>query len=205
MVQAVTTNPSPLLADLAVPRDLSGLRGGAAAVDALLVAAAALLTVAAALIVIRLPGTPVPVTGQTFAVLVGGAVLGWKRGMAAQVLYIGAGLLGVPVFSGARFGLDSLLGPTGGYLVGFVVAAGVMGAAARLGAGRRPLVTAVALAVATLAIYAVGAPWLALSTGLGPHAAIEAGVLPFLAGDLLKAGLAGAVLSAGWKTADLLR
>lgn len=171
---------------------------GALVRDAIAVTAAVVLTALSAQVVIPLPFTPVPLTGQTFAVLLTGAALGTGRGALAQGLYVGVGLAGAPVFADGSHGIDLLFGATGGYLIGFVAAAAVVGALARRGMDRRVVTTAVAFVIGSAVIYLFGATGLALSADLGPAQAFELGVRPFLVGDLVKAAVAGGLLPAAW-------
>ena len=145
---------------------------------------------------VRIPLTPVPITMQTFFVLLGGLLLGGNSGAAAQVLYLALGALGAPVFAGGALGSAYLFGPTGGYLVGFVTSAWLVGRLASAVDRRSPgaawHVLGI-LAVGSIAIYVPGAYWLAQVTGMGWWAALANGVIPFLAGDALKAVLAASV------------
>ena len=145
---------------------------------------------------VQIPLTPVPITMQTFFVLLGGLILGSRLGASAQTLYVALGALGVPMFAGGALGFACLLGPTGGYLVGFVGAAWLVGQLARGLDPKGPRaawqVMAV-LAAGTVAIYVPGVYWLARMTGMGFRSALVAGVLPFLATDALKAVLAASV------------
>ena len=168
------------------------LAGGEVARRVALVAGFALLTALGAQVRIRLPFTPVPITLQTFFVLLGGLTLGGGLGAGAQVLYLVLGALGVPVFAGGALGFASLVGPTGGYLVGFVLGAWLVGQLARGVDPRDPraeLRVLGILAVGTVIIYVSGAYWLARVMGLGLRPALAAGVLPFVPGDTLKAVL----------------
>src|SRR6202035_3831919 len=131
------------------------------------------LTALAAQVSLPVPGSPVPVTGQTFAVLLTAAALGPVRGMASQALYL-------------------LLGAV--WLVGFLVAAAIVGGGARRGADRSPLRTLLLFALASAVIYAIGTTWLCLDTGMSASAGISAGVTPFLPGDTAKALLAAVLL-----------
>lgn len=161
---------------------------------ALLVAASVFLALAAR-ISVPLPFTPVPVTGQTLGVLLAGALYGPRRGTAAVLAYLVEGLAGAPVFAGGRSGLPVLLGPTGGYLVGFVPAAALAG---WLASSSRPAWLRLGgIALATAAIYAIGVPWLAVAAGFTIGVALAKGVAPFLVGDALKALLAAGVTPAG--------
>jgi biotin transport system substrate-specific component len=159
--------------------------------NALAIALAALLVSAAAQVVVPLPFTPVPFTLQPLAVLVVGGVLGARRGAAALALYLAMGLVGLPVFAAGGSGIARLMGPTGGYLLAFPVAAAVAGAIA----GARPgLVRALlACAVGMVVIHVGGTAQLA-ALGGDAGAAYRMGFVPFLTGDLLKIGLAAAVV-----------
>lgn len=173
--------------------------------DIALVVGFALLTALSAQIVIPLGFTPVPITGTTFAVLLSGAVLGARRGAAAQLLYVGLGAIGLPFFAEASGGWEVVTGATGGYIVGFVVAAWVVGSLAERGQDRSVLTAIPAFLAGTVVIYAMGAGWLAivldipLTAAAGEPSAIALGVAPFLVGDLLKALLAGVALPLGWR------
>lgn len=168
----------------------------------LLVIAAAGLTALAAQWRIPLPFTPVPITGQTFAVLITGAALGWKLGATGQTLYLAAGALGFPVFADATGGVDIIQGPTGGYLVGFVIAAGVVGALAEHRQDRTFPTMFTAFVAGSAIIYTAGVVGLIAATGWSITEAMEKGVMPFLLGDLLKATAAGLLLPTTWKLLD---
>jgi len=178
---------------------LADLVPGALVRDILLVAGGAGLTGLAAQIVVPVPGSPVPMTGQTFAALLVGAALGWRRGGAAMLLYLLAGAAGVPWF---QHGTAGMAGASAGYIVGFVVAGALVGALARRGGDRTPLRTAGTMVLGNLAIYAVGVPWLMAATGMGLTTALDKGVAPFLIGDAIKIVLAAAVLPAAWALAN---
>jgi biotin transport system substrate-specific component len=159
-----------------------------------LVVAGSVLIALAAHIAVPLPFSPVPVTGQTLAVLVVAAALGARLGALSVVLYVLEGLIGLPVFAGGASGIARLIGPTGGYLVGFIFAAVVVGALAERGWDRRPSTCALAMFVGQAIIYLVGLTWLArfpLQTGL-----LQAGLLPFLVGDTYKLIIAALGVSA---------
>lgn len=157
------------------------------------------LTVASAYATIPLPFTPVPLTLQTFAVLVGAAALGAERAVLAQVLYIALAVAGFPVLAGGAGGREEVMGATGGYLLGFVVASYVVGRISAAGASTKTSTTALAYVAGSLVIYTLGAPWLAYVTGNTLTWAIANGVVPFLIGDAIKAVAAGAVLPLAWK------
>ncbi|MCS7323908.1 MAG: biotin transporter BioY [Anaerolineae bacterium] len=145
---------------------------------------------------ISIPLQPVPITGQTFGVLLAGAALGARRGALALLAYLAQGLIGLPFFAGGTSGMARLLGPTGGYLVGFVAAAALVGWLSERGWDRRFISTFAAMALGNLVIYALGAPWLAQFVGW--ERALSAGVLPFLPGDAIKALLAALALPSAW-------
>ncbi|MDY7102438.1 MAG: biotin transporter BioY [Actinomycetota bacterium] len=166
--------------------------------DLALVVGAALLTAAAAQIRIPIPGTPVPVTGQTFAVLVTGAALGWRRGSAAQLLYVAAGAIGLPVFNGATGGWEAATGSTAGYLVGFVIAAAAVGALAERHQDRDIATSLPAMLAGSAVIYLFGAAWLAIHLDIPAAEAVDIGIAPFVIGDAAKLLAAGACLPAAW-------
>jgi len=157
------------------------------------------LTALSAQVSIPLPFTPVPLTLQTFAVLAGAAALGAERAVLAQVLYITLAVAGLPVLAGGASGRAEVIGATGGYLLGFVVASYVVGRISAAGASTKTSTTALAYAAGSLVIYGFGAPWLAYSTSNTIAWAIANGVVPFLIGDAIKAFAAGAVLPMAWK------
>ena len=162
-------------------------------------------TAAAAQISVPLPFTPVPFAMQDMVVLIGGAALGSRLGMAAQLLYLAAGIAGLPVFAASATlpqGALRLLGPTGGYLLSYPVAAYVTGRLAERGFDRRYLTSVVAMIAGLAVIFAFGVSWLAVfarPAGLGFNAALSAGLYPFLGGDVLKVFLGAAILPAVWK------
>lgn len=180
---------------VARPAVLSDLLPGSLARDAALVVGAAALTGAAAQVAIPVPGTPVPVTLQTFTVLLAGAALGLHRAALSMILYLLAGLAGVPWF--APSGGNATLG----YIVGFFLAASVVGALAARGGDRTVVRTLGTMALGTVLIYAVGVPWLMVATGMDLPTALAKGVVPFLIGDALKVLLAAGLLPAAWKLA----
>lgn len=147
---------------------------------------------------IPLPFSPVPITGQTFAVLLVGALLGSKRGAAAMLAYITQGAAGLPFFAGGASGFGILTGATAGYLVGFIVAAYVVGLLAERGMERNFKTSIVPFLVGTVIIYAFGVTW--LSTVVGSFGkAVELGLVPFIVGDVLKMLAAGVALPSAWK------
>ncbi len=140
---------------------------------------------------------PVPHTAQTFAVLLAGALLGSRRGALSMILYLGQGAMGLPVFASGLAGSAVLLGPTGGYLYGFVVAAFVVGLLAERSWDRHIMTAALAMLVGNIIIYAFGLPWLArVLPGVN---ALSVGLYPFIIGDLVKLAIAAVVLPSGWE------
>jgi len=183
------------------PLVLADLAPAVRARNVALVALGVLFTALLAQVSVPVPGSPVPVTGQTLAVVLTAASLGPVRGVAVQVVYILAALVGLPFYSEASGGWDVVVGATGGYVFGFIPAAFLIGLAARHGADRR-FRTSVPLFVAGQAVvFAVGVPWLALATGMSASQALEAGFYPFILGGLVKAAIASAVLGGAWRLA----
>jgi biotin transport system substrate-specific component len=157
-----------------------------------LVISFALLTWVGARISVPLPGTPVPATFQTLAVLLAGAFLGRRAASASQALYILMGAAGLPVFALPGAGPSYLLGPTGGYLIGFVIAAFIVGALLERGGNRGALRAAAAFFLGAGAIHVCGLGWLSVVLG-DPAAALRAGVFPFVLFDLAKVVVATGV------------
>lgn len=178
------------LADVAVPRS-------SAVINLLLVVAASLVTAGAAQLELRLPWTPVPVTGQTFAVLLSGAVLGARRAFLAQCLYLAEGSAGLPFFAGGAAGFPVLLGPTGGYLIAFPFAASLTGVLAERGWDRRPHRMFGAMLLGSSVIFVLGLAQ--LSAFVPGGALLASGLLPFVPGDVLKSALAAGAFPAIWK------
>ncbi len=178
------------LADVAMPRS-------SALTNVLLVVAASLVTAGAAQLEIRLPWSPVPVTGQTFAVLLTGAVLGARRAFLAMCLYLAEGAAGLPFFAGGAAGFARILGPTGGYLIAFPFAAALTGLLAERGWDRRPLTMFAAMLLGSTIVFALGLAHLADFVPEG--ALLASGLLPFLPGDLIKSALAAGLFPALWK------
>ncbi len=147
---------------------------------------------------IYIPTTPVPFTGQTFGVLVVGGALGFRRGAAALLLYLAIGALGAPVYAEGDSGVATLFGFTGGYLIGFVVAAAVVGRLAELGWDRRFGAALATMLVGTAIIYAFGVPWLKATTGMTWSMAIAEGMTPFLLWDMAKLVIAAAIFPTAW-------
>jgi len=149
-------------------------------------------------VAIPLPFSPVPITGQTFAVLLVGAMLGSKRGVAAMLAYIFQGAAGLPFFAGGASGFGILTGATAGYLAGFVVSAYIVGLLAERGLERSFKTSIVPFLVGTIIIYAFGTAWLSVMVGSFTKA-LELGLLPFVIGDAIKLFAAAAALPSAWK------
>jgi biotin transport system substrate-specific component len=154
-------------------------------------------------VAVRLAVSPVPITMQTFAVLLVGALYGSRRGAVTVLAYVGEGLAGLPVFASGGAGPAYLLGPTGGYLLGFIAAAFVVGRLAERGWDRRVATTALAMTIGTAVIFALGLAWLVFF--VGPRAVLATGLVPFLPGAVLKIALATAVLPLGWAAWEWVR
>jgi biotin transport system substrate-specific component len=166
--------------------------------ELVLITTGVLLLAALAQVEIVLPFTPVPITGQTFGVLLIGAAYGSKRGAATMLAYIAAGALGLPFFSGGGSGLRILTGATAGYLAGFVIAGYVIGLLSERGLERSVRTSLIPFLAGTLIIYVFGVAWLSHIVG-GPAKAVSLGVLPFLIGDGIKLAAASLVLPAAWR------
>jgi biotin transport system substrate-specific component len=150
-----------------------------------------LLTGLLAQLELRLPFTPVPLTGQTFGVLLAGAVLGWRRGFLSQALYLAEGAAGLPVFAGGAASYIHLVGPTGGYLWSYPLAAGVIGWLVERGASRKTWRLAIALVLSDALILITGTLWLRLFFRVPYRDAWLLGFYPFVIGDFLKIALVG--------------
>jgi biotin transport system substrate-specific component len=178
------------LADAALPR-------AGALQNAVLVVLASLLTAAAAQVEIRLPSTPVTITGQSFAVLLAGAVLGPRRAATAMALYLAEGASGLPFFAGGASGAHVFFGPTGGYLLAFPLAAFATGWLCSRAWDRKPLTMFLAMLAGSALILGLGALQLARFVPQGR--ALALGVMPFLPGDAIKAAIAAGLFPAAWR------
>ena len=181
---------SPVSADLVRPASPRLAR----VFDAALVAGFSLLIALSAQAAIPLPFTPVPVTLQTFAVILTGCLLGSRRGALAVIAYIAEGSFGLPFFSGGTAGIGHLLGPTGGYLVGCVASAFLAGLLSERKAALKPAGLLLTLVVADLVVFIFGVTWLGAFTG--PQKAVALGFVPFVVGDALKIAAAWGILTA---------
>lgn len=180
------------LAAIVLPRPQSSAR--ALLRDGLLVIGGTALIAGAAQA--SIPLQPVPITLQTLAVLLIGAAYGWRLGAATLATYVLAGSAGLPIFANLRGGPAVVAGPTGGYLVGFIFAAGLVGYLAERGWDRTPWMTALAMLLGNIVIYAVGLPWLAVTAHLSWNATYVFGLKPFLIGDAVKLAVAVVLLPA---------
>lgn len=194
-----STYPARTIANVVIPRT--------AITTTALMVGFALLTAFAAQIVIPVPGTPVPITGQTFAVLLAGAALGARAGAGSQLIYWMMGAAGLPFYAEANGGWSVATGATGGYLFGFVVAAAAIGYLAERGQDRKVSTAVPAFLAGNAIIYLFGVPWLIIAVPAIDTltAALVAGFVPFVVGDLVKIVAAGLLLPAAWKLVDLVR
>jgi len=184
---AVQTAPRRVLADY-LPRTLVA--------DTILVVGAAGLVGLLAQISIHLSFTPVPITGQTLGVLLAGSALGWRRAGLSMSLYMVAGLAGVPWFAGHASGYA---GATFGYLLGFIAAGMLLGWLAAKGSDRNIVRAAISMVLAEVLLYAIALPWLAVDLHVSLAKAFSLGMWPFVAGDVIKAALAGVALPSAWR------
>lgn len=197
MSNATTISPRTTLVDRVIARSWATDIG-------LVTAGAALVAVLAQ---VAVPLWPVPVTGQTLAVLLVGASLGAARGAASLALYAVLGGLGLPIYSDASSGWSVLIGPTGGYIIGFIASAAIVGWAAERSWDRgwyKPIITFIG---GSLVVFAFGLPWLAIALGQfglpnDLQSVLIAGFYPFLIGGLIKAAIAAALLPALWAAAE---
>lgn len=183
-----------VLADAVVPSN--------AVTNVALVAGGAAFT--AVMAQLTVPLWPVPITGQTLAVLLVGSTLGPVRGMLAMLVYWVAGVIGLPVFNDASSGVAAAVGPTGGYLLGFVAAAGLTGWLARRNWDKKFLGAAVSFLAGTVVIFALGMAWLSFALRANLQQTLEWGLYPFILAGILKSIVAAAVMPAAWKLASRL-
>jgi len=165
----------------------------------LVVAGAALVTVLAQ---VAIPLWPVPITGQTLAVLLVGSTLGWARGAISMVLYAVLGLVGVPVYSDGSHGAGVLFGATGGYIVGFIVSAALVGWLAERQWDRKILKAIVTFVAGSVVVFAIGLPWLAVVLHTDLPTTLQYGLYPFILGGIIKAAIAAGLLPLAWWGAD---
>ncbi len=184
-------------------RTLSARADMSVAVKAVAVLFVTVLTIVAAQVSIPLPFTPVPFTLQPMVVLLGGAALGSRLGMSSQVLYLLVGIAGLPVFAASPIlpqGFGRLLGPTGGYLMSYPIAAFITGYLAERGLDRRYITSVLAMSAGLAVVFACGVSWMAFGTPhVGLSTALRTGLIPFIPADIVKVLLAATVLPAAWK------
>jgi len=183
-------NPQP------AARVLADILPGSLVRDAQLVIASAGFVGLMAQISIHLSFTPVPITGQTLAVLLSSTALGWRRGLAAMSLYALAGVLGLPWFAGGQSGYA---GAAFGYIVGFVACSAVCGWLAERGADRRLRWSIPAMFLGEVVMYAIGVTWLGVDLHVSASQAIALGLTPFIWGDVIKAAIAALLLPGAWR------
>jgi len=176
------------------------LPGAGLYTDLVLIGLSAGLIAGSAQISIALPFTPVPITGQTFAVLLVGASLGTVRGGASALLYVLLGIAGAPVYAHGAQGWAVITGASGGYLVSYPFASALTGWLAERHWDRRFSSAVGAMLTGNVLIYLFGLPWLALVLGTGLERTLELGLYPFVPGDTFKLYLAAALLPAAWRT-----
>lgn len=165
--------------------------------DIALIAAGAGLTAIAAQV--SIPLWPVPITGQTLAVLLVGSILGALRGTLSMVLYAILGIVGLPVFSDASHGVGVILGPTGGYIIGFIFAAALTGWLAQRAWDHRIIGAFLSFTAGTVITFVIGLPWLAATLHLSLEQTLQAGLYPFIAGGAVKALLAAGIVRLAWR------
>jgi biotin transport system substrate-specific component len=175
------------------------------ATDALLVVGGTAFVALAAQVSIKLGFTPVPLTGQTFAVLLTGAALGSTRGALSLLLYLAVGIAGVPVYADHQHGWSVFSGATGGYIVGFVVAAALTGWLAERSWDKRFSSSVGAMLSGSVVIYICGVAWLHHFLGVNWSTTLNDGLYPFVPGDMLKLYLAAAALPGAWRLVDRVR
>lgn len=173
--------------------------------DVLLVVAGAGLIAASAQFTISLPFTPVPITGQTFSVLLVGASLGTVRGGSSAMLYVLAGIAGAPVYADSNAGWDVIVGASGGYLVSYPIVAALTGWLAEQRWDRRISSAIGAMLTGNVLIYLVGLPWLAVVLDTNLERTLELGLYPFIPGDTLKLYLAAVLLPTAWRLVERTR
>lgn len=165
--------------------------------DLVLIAAGTALVAVAAQVDVRI--WPVPITGQTLAVLLVGSALGALRGSLSLALYAAVGILGLPVFSDASSGTGVILGPTGGYIVGFIFSAAFTGWIAQRSWDRKIVSSILGFLGGTVVTFAFGLPWLAYSLGFNLEQTLDTGLYPFIIGGIIKTVVAAGVITLGWR------
>ncbi|HEV8545477.1 MAG TPA: biotin transporter BioY [Candidatus Limnocylindrales bacterium] len=185
------------IADFLVPIRV-GERMGVRVRNIALIVIGAVLIYLTARISIPIPGSPVPITGQTFGVLLVGGALGFRRGFAGVLLYVLVGLVGLPWFAEGKGGVSVILGATGGYIVGFVVAGALVGRLAELGWDRRIVGAIGAMVIGDAVIFAIGVPWLMAVAHYDLATGIDKGFTQFVIVDAIKIALAATAFPVAW-------
>lgn len=185
------------IADFFVPVEV-GERLNSRVRDLVLVLTGALFIYLTSRVAIPIPGNPIPITGQTFGVLLVGGALGLRRGFFAVSLYVLLGVIGLPFFAESKGGLSVIWGASGGYLIGFVAMGAIVGRLAELGWDRKFVGALGAMLVGSVVLYAIALPWLKNVTGMSWQETIQTGLVPFLLGDALKAVLAAVLFPVAW-------
>jgi biotin transport system substrate-specific component len=170
--------------------------------NAVLVVSGVLGLAALAQIALPVPGSPVPVTGQTLGVLILGTAYGSTLGVTTFALYILVGIAGAPVFANSGHGLDRIAGPTGGYLVGMLIATFVLGQLARFRLDQKFLTALPSMLIGTVTTFTFGLVWLQQYTGESWSWTLNAGLTPFIFGEMLKIAIAGTSLPAIWRVVN---
>ncbi len=183
------------LADFLVPVSIAEALDARVRHIVLIMAGALLIYLTAQIYIVR---EPVPLTGQTFGVLVVGGALGARRGFAAVGLYVLLGLVGLPFFAEGKGGSSVILGATGGYIIGFMVAGAVVGRLAELGWDRQIAGSLAMMLIGSVIIYAIGLPWLAAVGGYSVQDTIAYGLTPFIIWDAAKLAVAAGIFPAAW-------
>ncbi len=168
--------------------------------DIVLIIGASIFIALSAQIAFNVPFSPVPITGQTFAVILTGSILGSRRGSLAVIAYLLEGISGLPVFAQAQFGLIHLFGPTGGYLLGFVPAAFICGLLAEYGWGKTIISALGMMTVGTIVIFICGLSWLKIF--FGNDNVLVVGFYPYVSGAVIKIALAAIIFRSGWHALD---
>lgn len=185
------------IADFFVPIEV-GERLNSRVRDLVLVLTGALFIYLTSRVAIPIPGNPIPITGQTFGVLLVGGALGLRRGFAAVSLYVLLGVVGLPFFAEGKGGISVIWGASGGYLIGFVAMGAVVGRLAELGWDRKFVGALGAMLVGSVVLYAIALPWLKDVTGMSWQETIQTGLVPFLLGDAIKAIAAAVLFPVAW-------